>query len=273
LPVHLKGLASQSLTDKINNISTDPEFARTIRENIISYTSVLKDGKFKIEDYLNAVAYVSYKLMKYTNQESYKRTFPKRYATLVANGADDKTISAYVAAYNKGKLVNLILEQTLVPNWVLNQEVYQEAINTQAMLMTTSKSDLVRTQAANSLLTHLKRPEKAQVELSIGEAETSGMAQLKDALMALAQQQQALIGGGVNTRVIAHQKFNHSLVDGSIEDAQEVPLVPDVPQINPEVSVVSGSGEAEPKISGGQPPQKGLSLKATMAKEFRERDY
>lgn len=207
LPAHLKTAATQELADKVNNITADPEFAQTIRENVVSYTSVLKEGRFKIEDYLNAVAYVSFKLMGYNNQESYKRTFPSRYANLVANGADEKTISAYVSAYNKGKLVNLILEQTLVPVWVLNQQIYQEAINTQAQLMLNAQSEKVRCEAANSILTHLKRPEKTVVDLNIGVAETSGMQELKDTLSQLARQQQELIGQGVHTRQIAHQKL------------------------------------------------------------------
>lgn len=208
LPVHLKTAATQELTDKVNQIAQDPEAARDIRENFISYIHVLKEGKFKTEDYLNAVAYVSYKIMGYTNQESYKRVFPQRYQAQVAKGASDKDISAYVAAYNKGKLVNLILEQTLVPSWVLNQDIYQKAINVQAELMLSAASEKVRAEAANSLLTHLKKPESKQVELSIGVEDTSGMNELKDMLSSLAQRQQDLIGQGMTTREIAHQDLH-----------------------------------------------------------------
>ena len=215
LPPHLKNTATQDLADKVNNIATDPEFARSIRENFISYTSILREGRFKVEDYLNAVAYVSYKMMGYTNQESYKRTFPNRYAALVAQGADDKTISSYVAAFNKGKLVNLVLEQTLVPMWVLNQDVYQKAISTQYELMVGANSEKVRCEAANSILTHLKRPEKVVVELPLGEAETSGMRELREAMTLLAQQQRALISAGVNTRTIAHQRLVEALPGSS----------------------------------------------------------
>ena len=127
-------------------------------------------------------------------------------------------------------LVNLILEQTLVPVWVLNQDAVQKAINTQVELMTSAKSEMVRTQAANSILTHLKRPEKTQVELNLGEVETSGMKELKDTLTALAIQQQELIGRGVGTRDIAHQKLVGStpkvVILDEVEDAQMVPAKP-----------------------------------------------
>lgn len=212
LPKHLKSAASQDLADKVNLIATDPEVARNIRDNFISYTAVLKEGKFTTEQYLNAVAYVSYKLMGHTNQESYRRTFNKRYTDLVAKGMTEKDISAYVSAYNKTKLVNLVLEQSLVPSWVLNQDHYQKAINVQVELMTdVDVSAKVRTDAANSLLTHLKKPETKQVELSIGLAETDGMKELNSMLSSMAQRQQELIGQGVTTREIAHQPLGKAI--------------------------------------------------------------
>lgn len=213
LPPHMKNLATEEMANRINQYASDPEFSKSLRDNIISYTGILQKGRFKVEDYISAVTYVSLKLMGFNNQESYARTFPKRYQNLRARGADDKEISAYVSAYNKNKLVNLVLEQSLVPTWVLNQDVYQKAINTQAELMLNAKSEKVRSDAANSILTHLKRPEKAQVEIELGEAATSGMAELKDMLGSLAKRQQELIGQGMGTREIAHQKLPGKVVE------------------------------------------------------------
>lgn len=205
VPAHLKSNITQSLVDLVNNVSGDPEFAEQVRQNFISYTSVLKDGKFKTEDYLNAVTYVSYKVMGYSNQESYAKTFPQRYAALVAKQTSSKDIAAYVSAYNKGKLVNLILEQTLVPSWVLNQDLYQKAINVQAELMINSLSDKVRCEAANSLLTHLTKPKEVGPLLSIDMRESSGMNEMRELLAKMASTQQQLISSGVPTHVIASQ--------------------------------------------------------------------
>lgn len=60
-----------------------------------------------------------------TNKDAYFKTFPHRYQELMARGVTDKDMSAYVAGYAKGKLVNAIMEQSLVPSWVLNQDVYR----------------------------------------------------------------------------------------------------------------------------------------------------
>lgn len=205
LPANLKKSATQSLVDQLNNISNDPEIAESIRENFLSYTKVLQEGRFKTEDYLNAVKFVSFKLMGYSNQDAYFRTFPQRHAALVARGADAQEISAYVSMYAKGKLVNLILEQTLVPTWVLNQDVYQKAINVLASEMTTARSEMVRVTAANSILTHLAKPKEAGPLINLDMRETSGVNELRDMLGKLAQQQKSLIEHGTSTRDIAAQ--------------------------------------------------------------------
>lgn len=223
LPPAMKSSASQQLADYVNNIAGDPDVAEHVRKNFTSYTSVLQDGKFTAEEYVNAVTYVSYKIMGLTNKDSFIKTFPHRYQALSARAASDKEISSHVSAYNKTKLVNLILEQSLVPTWVLNQSVYQDAINVQAHLMRTANSEKVRAEAANSILTHLKRPETKQVELNIGVQETDGMKELKDTLGQLAQQQQDLIAQGVTTQKIAHQP----LVQRQTIDSTAIDVTPD----------------------------------------------
>lgn len=249
LPVHLKSAATQSLTDKVNQASLDPEIARNIRENFVTYATVLRDGKFKTEDYLNAVAYVSYKLMGHTNKDAYKATFPQRYQSLVAAGRSDKEISSYIAAYNKNKLVNLIYEQSLIPAWVLNQDRYQDAINTQVeLMMDVNQSGKVRAEAANSILTHLKKPESKQIDLNLGVQETSGMSELKDMLTSLAQQQQDAIAGGIPTVRVAHQDLYKKPVDVIESSAKDVTPPDSVDKVTPKQS------KPEPKTNLGPNP-------------------
>lgn len=214
LPANLKKSVTQNLVDQLNNVATDPEIAEAIRDNFISYTKVLSEGRFKTDDYLHAVKFVSYKLMGYSNQESYFRTFPQRHQALVARGADPQEIAAFVSMYAKGKLVNLIMEQTLVPTWVLNQDIHQKAINALARLMSTAKSEMVQATAANSLLTHLAKPKEAGPLINIDMREQSGINELRDTLVKLAQQQKSLIESGVPTKEIAAQ----SIVEAKVEE-------------------------------------------------------
>lgn len=209
LPAQLRTSVTQHFVDMLNQLQVDPEMADNIRDNFLSYSNVLKEGRFKIEDYFNAVSYVSYKLMNMSNQDAYIRTFPKRHADLVARGATPKDISSYVAAYHKGKLVNMIMEQVMVPVWVLNQDMFQRALNVQYELMTDpDMSGKVRTDAANSILTHLKKPEKMDFQLNMNTPETSGMKELTAALTNLASAQLAQIEqGNIKTIDIASAKL------------------------------------------------------------------
>lgn len=208
LPPKLRTFASQELAEKIDKITTDPQYAENIKENFLAYTNVLQEGRYKLDDYLNAVAYVSFKLMGYTNEEAYFRTFPDRYALLKAQGKTSRDISPYVAAYHRGKLVNKIMEQSLIPSWILNQDAYQEAINKNVQLMRTAKSEKVQAMAADSLLKHLAKPEVNDAPLiNIDMRQGSGLDELKEAITSLAKKQKELIEGGVSTKEIAEQKL------------------------------------------------------------------
>ena len=207
LPLSLKGKMTPEIANNLNTIITDPQVAQAFRDNFVSYTNVLKEGKFKLESYMDAVAYVSFKLMGYTDRECYQRTFPGRYAELVAKGTSAKDIAAYVSAYNRGILVNKVLEQTLIPTYVLNQDVYQKAINTQADLMVNGKSEMVRMKAADSILNHLKRPEASKVEISMGIVDSKEVDDLKQAMLDLTRNQRALIEQGTPTKEIAHHRI------------------------------------------------------------------
>ena len=218
LPAKLKNSVSQEMLDRVIQ-STEPELCNQLKENFIGYTSVLLDGKFKAEDYLYAIKYVTYKLLGYTNKDSYIKTFPDRYTKLKAQGLKDDqmlfesgqifTINTeentiitedYIAGYNKNKLVNLILEQTLVPTWVLNQDIYQEAINTQARLMRTAKSERVQAMAADSILNHLSKPESVPT-INIG-VNNDQLTDLQNTLTQLAETQLKMIQNGKTAKEV-----------------------------------------------------------------------
>lgn len=207
LPDKVKRSVNQELIDQINKTLSEPELYEHYRDNLLSYTRVMADGKFKIQNYLDAVKYVSHKLMGCTNIEAYSRTFPDKIARFTAQGVQSKDIASYVTAYNKSKLVNLIFEQTLIPSYVLNQDLYQKALNVQADLMVNAKSEKVKTDAANSLLTHLKPPELKKIELDITHKEDSSISQLRQATLELARQQRLMLEAGmVGAKDVAHSK-------------------------------------------------------------------
>lgn len=208
LPDKVKKSVNQELIDQINTTLSDPDMYEAYRDNLLSYTRVMSDGRFKVTDYISAVKYVSHKLMGCTNIDAYSKTFPDKIARFTAQGVAPKDIASYVTAYNKSKLVNLIMEQTLIPSYVLNQDLYQKALNVQAELMVSAKSEKVRSDAANSLLTHLKMPETQKVELEIGVKEDSAIAALRATTMELARQQRMMLeAGAMNAQEVAHSRL------------------------------------------------------------------
>jgi hypothetical protein len=245
LPKKMKTTVSPALIDKINNTISDSIFMETYRDNLLSFTSVMTDGRFKIQQYLDAVRYVSFKLYGSSNIDAYIKTFPDRYQHFITIAISEKDISSYVCAYNKTKLVNLILEQTLIPVHILNADIYQKAINVQAELMLTSNSDKVRTTAADSLLNHLKKPEAAKVELDITVKHDSAIDDLRASTLELVKAQKALIAsGGSTAQQIAHSKLTvaEEKDEGTIVEADftEIPtkVLPNTPPLTAPVPEV-----------------------------------
>lgn len=221
LPKQIQNKVSTSVMDSINNVLNDEPTRDHFRDNFVGYTSVLTKGKFKIQSYIDAVKYVSFKLLGNNNKDSYAATFVTRYNTLIAEGATEKNISAYVAMYNKNKLVNMIWEQTLIPTHVLNADRFQDAINVQCQLMGDPMvSDKVRCDAANSLLNTLKQPEIHKVELDIGIKESTTIEDLKKTMTALASlQREAIEDKTMSTKEVAHSKLLVTNKDGVIIEA------------------------------------------------------
>lgn len=209
MPKRMRGNITQGLVDKLNKLVIDPDERVYFRENLLSYTHVLQDPNVKLEAYIHAVRYVSYKLMGMTNQEAWIKTFPDRYQRILADGKSDAHLRATVSGYNKNKIVATVYEQALIPVHVLNADVFQKAVVTQAELMTNPNvSDKVRSDAANSLMTHLKPPEARKLNLDIAVAEDDSLRELRHAVTDLARAQRKAIEAGVeDAQRIAESKL------------------------------------------------------------------
>jgi hypothetical protein len=205
LPDKFKKSLNQKTIDSINQALADPDMYETFRENLLGYANVLEDGKFKMEQYLNAVKYVSYKLANKTNIAAYSLVFPHKIKDFAVRGVEPKDVASYVTSYNKSKLVTLITTQSLIPTWVLNQDNRQLAINTQVEIMLNANSEMAKTAAANSVLVHTAPPESHKVELEISQKPDSSLAALREATMELvAQQKLAIKSGAMSAQDIAH---------------------------------------------------------------------
>ena len=208
LPKQMGKAISSDIIDGINTLIQQPELCQNYRDNVLSYTSVMMDGKFKMPDYLSAVTYISHKLLGSSNVVAYAKTFPDRYQALLDRGTSDKDISSYVAAYNKTKLVNLIFEQTLIPTHVLNADLYQKSINVLAHEMVSAKADMARVTAAGKLVEILKVPESTKIELDVSVREDKSITDLKATMAELASAQKRDIEAGfMSVKQVAHSQI------------------------------------------------------------------
>ena len=214
LPPTVHKSINDQVLDDLNAVLTDPDMRDAFRDNMLSYNKVLSEGRFKLSDYMNAVMYVSYKVMGHSNVDAYAKVFPAKMQGWLQLGKSPKDISAHVAGYNNNKLVNLVYEQAIVPTHILNQDKFQAAINTQFYLMNNAASEKVRSDAANSLLSHLKQPENKQINLNIGVQETDYIKQLQDQVYALATAQKVAIDSNIsNAKQVAESRIIHAEVE------------------------------------------------------------
>jgi len=216
-PTNMKKMLTQEMVDTINNLQEDEQFREYYRDGIIGYSHVLQDGRFKVTDYMNAVMFVSYLNMGNPIIKAYAKTFPDRYQHYVDKGTEPKHIQSVASLYNKGKLVNLVREQSAIPFHVFNQDIRQKALMVQVSLMNdTDVSPKVRSDAANSVLTHLKGPDETKIEIDMNvKQDVSAVEELRRATKEFSEAQRArIIDGSVSVKEVAHSK----IITGEVED-------------------------------------------------------
>ena len=217
VPKNQRGMITPEFCEKVEKSVNDPVLAEQIKSNFISYLNVLSTGKFSMDEYLNAVKYVSFKLLNYTNRDAYAATFPDRWERMVKEGIEEKRMDAYVAMYNKSKLVMAIYEQTIVPTYVLNAPLHQEALNVLAkMIKDPSVRGMAKVKACEAILTHTKQPEIVKGELTIGLQENETIAELREVTEQLANTFRASIGKGKTLQDVAEAQ----IIDVKVEEIE-----------------------------------------------------
>jgi len=202
--------ASDELLNTLNSIETDG--ADFVRENWLTHATVLREGTHTLDQYTTAIKYVSLKQMGHTNMQAYSIALADRYQELVAKGYDDQRISSHVSAYHKGALVQKILSQSVIPLHMLYQDEAHLAISTMVRLMTDPNvSNKTRSDTANNLLNHIKKPDSAKVELSVTHKADAGMQELQVMMRELAEKQLNAMKSGGDVRDVA----NLPVIEGS----------------------------------------------------------
>ena len=214
VPKRQRSMITEDLVKQLNEWNEDPKLLDSYRENLLTYIGVLKDGKYKITDYVNAVRFVSYKLMGYSDIDAYAVTFPERYERLrTEEGLTRDEISPYTSAYKKNKLVSAIYEQTIIPVSVLNNHMAQDALNELMKIGLHGRSEMARVNALSKVLDKTDAPEIQKLQLDVGVNTSDAIEELHKATRNLAQEQLKAIRSGGSIKSIAESVVIEAEID------------------------------------------------------------
>lgn len=200
MPSKMRNLVTESTLERVNAVADgNEELIALFRDNMINYETAVSEGKYTSQDYVNAIMFVTFKNLGYTDIDAYAKVFPDRYKEKLAKGYDRNRIAVDVSAYTHNKLVQTLINQMMIPVWLLNQPYVQRAINVQVDLMENSTSDLVRQKAAESLMNYLKKPEAAST-LEINIKQTSEMKIIEEKLTTIVGHQLEAIKQGAKLK-------------------------------------------------------------------------
>lgn len=199
-PVKVNPTVLQRATDIINASVKDMDYvlAKEFRDNVFGFIDIIKESKHRVafEDYVNACKFVTFKMAGNTDIRAYALTFPDRVRRMEREKVPNSHLYQYANLYAKNKTVVEVMTKVMIPTHVLYQDIFHKAVKTQAELMQTAKSEKVRADAANSLMTHLKTPEIKKAELQVNVGSTGAIDQLSEALANLSGKQSEMLSQG-----------------------------------------------------------------------------
>jgi hypothetical protein len=220
LPTNLRSMATLGFAEEVAAIASNQEIGDAFKENFVSYAHIISGRKgWTLDHYLNAVKFISYKLLGHTDREAWIHTFPQRYKNFLAQGQTELDISRHTHSYKQNKLVMQLFEQTIIPSHILNQPLHQDAINILAEIMTNTKySGMVRVKAAEALLQYTKPPETHKIKLEVTGEEMDAITELRKATEELAKTQLKALKKGLPLKEIAEQ----NIIEAEIEEVVSV---------------------------------------------------
>ena len=213
---------TEDFLEKLEEAMKDPEAGRIMKDNFLTYSKVLEEfnGTIKIWDYVYAIKFISYKLLGYTLTEAFTRVFPNRVEKLVQEGSE-RRIASLAKHYNQNKLVNKIYQQTMIPSYVLNAPLFQEALDTLAeMIRDDNVRGMAKVKACETILSYTKPPEVTKAEVEVKVSRDSTIDELRDIAERFSKDMQKAISNGqiTATEAIESDIINidyEEVVDGS----------------------------------------------------------
>ena len=169
-------------------------------EALLTFSNVLKSGKYKSEAYVKAVQYCQYRSINMSMVKSYRLTYPLR-CFRDGKAKPTGTVDALASLYDKTKLVQSILAQMQIPLHIMMMGERVRAANVLAHLMIHGETDRIQMESADKLLNHIVPPETQKIELDIGIKTDDTIKELNTTLTKIADLAQDRIKAGLITPV------------------------------------------------------------------------
>lgn len=200
-PVKVAGKVLEQAAEILNTATEDMDYvmAKEFRDNCLSFIDILKNSKSRVSfaDYVNACKFATFKLAGNTDVRAYALTFPDRIRRMERDKVPNSHLYQYASIYSKNKTVVEVMAKLVVPTHIMFQDIFHQAVKVQSELMLDNKiSPKVRSDAANSLMTHLKTPEVKQAELKVDVQGSGAIEQLAEALGSLSGKQSEMLREG-----------------------------------------------------------------------------
>ena len=214
MPKAKKGQINQELVDIITAAEKSGDFEGELENQIIGFSGVLQEGRYKATDYVKAVEFCAYFLNGDDQSEAFVKTFPEKVKRRVLAGLSSYSTGA-PSMYFRGQLVQKILAQMELPDRFFHNNKVNKAYNKLFDLMTSSTtSDRIQMECATSLITKLGTVESTKMELEVEIKKDEGGIALEAKMLELAELQVEGFKKGIDVKTL--QKITY--VEGSDDE-------------------------------------------------------
>ena len=218
MPKAKKGQINQELLDIINAAEKSGDFEGELENQIIGFSGILQEGRYKATDYVKAVEFCAYFLNGDDQSEAFVKTFPEKVKRRVLAGLSSYSTGA-PSMYFRGQLVQRILAQMELPDrFFHNNKVNKAYDKLYSLMMSPKSSDRIQMECATSLITKLGTVESTKMELNIGIEKDESEVALEHKLLELAELQVDAFKRGVDVKTL--QKITYT--EGVEDDVMDV---------------------------------------------------
>lgn len=207
-----KGVTQETI-DEIQHLVSDPEYGPQFLETYVDYFNVMDNNKWGLNKYMQAMKFFTLIEGGHSAIDAYIKVFPERLKSRLANGGTREQMSGEASRYNNNQIVNEIRKVSAIGIQLSHRHLLHEALDTQAQLMRTARSELVRQKASETLIRELKPQEDTKIQLDVAVNERDTLDSLRDATEKLVLAEEQSIKAGLAVKFIAENKIIEAVIE------------------------------------------------------------